>query len=239
MRFRYQIVPNILTFATDDLSGVFTIHMTVQAVVFFGADGTGKTTQANLLIAQLSGRGFKTKKAWIRGRHTIAFFLSQILIKVGFPHLLSQPNTIGGKIVDTRCIAGKWIWALIEFVSVLPLIIRRIYIPLLMGYVVVAERYVVDTVVYNEFFIGQSFKPFAKILLRMIPKHSQIVHLDASKVDVISRRSDDVLLEDFVDYQLQRYRKFALRLGAITINTSFQSIDVVSERILNNFLSSN
>lgn len=210
--------------------------MTRKAVIFFGTDGTGKTTQANLLVSKLNARGLKAKKAWIRGRHSLAFFISRFMFSLGDTHYFPHPSAVGGKILDTRNIRGKWIWAMIEFVSVIPLIIKRVYIPLMFGYVVVAERYVVDTIVYNEFFIGSSFNPFAKVLLHMIPKGSEIVHLDALKSDVMSRKSTDIFSEKFVDYQLKRYRSFATLLGALSVNSSAQSVDSICNCIFQKFL---
>ena len=68
--------------------------------------------------------------------------------------------------------------------------ITRVYMPLLLGYHVVAERYVIDTIVYNQFFIGESFNPYTSILLRMIPKDALLIHMDANIEDVLKRREE-------------------------------------------------
>ncbi len=202
-----------------------------RVVVFFGSDGTGKTTQAQLLMKEFRDRGYKVSRAWIRGRHSLAFFISRLLLKLGFKGYFVAPYAPGGKILDSRTLKGKRIWSLIEFVSVVPLIIRRMYVPLLLGYKVVAERYVVDTVIYNSYYLGSSFDFYARILMHMIPKGSLIVHMDASLNDVMSRRTDDLVSEKFIEYQLTSYRKYANVLHALSINSSALGIEEIRKEI--------
>ena len=40
----------------------------------------------------------------------------------------------------------------------LPLILLKMSFPLLLGYFVTAERFLIDTVVFNRFYIGKDFK---------------------------------------------------------------------------------
>ncbi|MFQ5888111.1 MAG: hypothetical protein ACE5HY_05390, partial [Candidatus Hydrothermarchaeales archaeon] len=128
-------------------------------MIFFGADGTGKSTQAEILLKEFKGRGVKSRKAWIRARHSLAYIISQILLKLGYKSILVAGESSNDKILDPRLLPAKWLWSLIEFISVIPWMITRVYIPSLLGYHIVAERYVIDTIVYNQFFIGDSFNP--------------------------------------------------------------------------------
>jgi thymidylate kinase len=204
----------------------------IRTVYFFGSDGTGKTTQAQLLTEELHRNCIKTRRAWIRGRHSFAFAISMILLWLGYKEFIPFEGAPGGKILDPRRLPAKKLWCLLEFVSVVPLILVRIYIPRLLGYYVVAERYVVDSIVYNEYFLGRSFDVYAKILLHMIPNQSLAVHLDASREDVLARRENGILSESFIDYQLREYRYFARALSALSINSSITSIDLVHKLIL-------
>ena len=202
-----------------------------KTVIFFGADGTGKTTQVTLLLKEFRRRGLKARKAWIRARHSLSYIISQLLIKLGYRSTLTTQNNHKTKILDPRTLPAKWLWSLLEFVSVLPWIITRLYIPLLQGYYVVAERYVIDTIVYNQYFIGRSFNTYAKILLRMIPKDALLIHLDAYRQDVFKRRKGEILSENFIDYQLKQYRHIASQLNALSINTSDRCVEAVSKII--------
>lgn len=203
-----------------------------RVVVFFGSDGTGKTTQAELLAKRFNEEGYKVSRAWIRGRHSIAFFISQLLLKLGYKGYFIAPYAPGGKILDSRTLREKRLWSLIEFVSVVPLIIRRMYLPLILGRNIIAERYVLDTIVYDNYYIGSPFRMYAKILLHMIPKDSLLVHLDASESDVMSRRVDDLVSKRFIEYQLESYRAMASRLHALSINTSVEGIEEANKRII-------
>ena len=202
-----------------------------RVVIFFGSDGTGKTTQARILARELAQRGIKVSKAWIRGRHSLAFYLSQLLLKLGYQGFVIAPYAPTGKILDSRTLPGKRIWSLIEFISVVPLVIRRMYLPLLQGRSVIAERYVIDTIVYNRYYIGSRFDIYARILLHLIPKDSIIIHLDATEKDVFDRRKDDLMSRTFIEFQLRSYRSFARSLNALSINTSIESIDGASKLI--------
>jgi thymidylate kinase len=202
-----------------------------KVIVFFGSDGTGKSTQAALLIEKLEKRGFKTKRVWIRGRHSLAFFVSQVLLKLGYQSYIAAPDAPAGKILDSRKLPCKRLWSLIEFLSIAPLVFRRVYIPLTFGSSIVAERFVIDSIVYNSYFIGKEFDPYAKILLHMIPGNALLIHLDASREDVLSRRSGEIFSVDFIDFQLGQYRIFARKLHALSIDSSTNSIEKTSEII--------
>jgi thymidylate kinase len=201
---------------------------TIRAIVFFGADGTGKTTQARLLTKELGKRGFRVKRAWIRGRHTLAFLISHFLLKLGYRGYIIA----GIRVLDSRTLPGKKLWSMIEFASVVPLIIMRVYLPLLLGRTIIAERFVIDTIVYNDYYIGAPFKIYERILFRMIPSGSILVHFDASENDLMIRRPEGVVSKQFMKYQLERYRLIASRLQALSINTSEQGIDEANKRIM-------
>lgn len=202
-----------------------------KAVIFFGADGTGKSTHAAILLKELKRRGLKARKAWIRARHSLAYMVSQTLTKLGCKSTLTIQNSLKTEILDPRTLTAKWFWSLLEFLSVIPWIITRLYLPLLLGYHVIAERYVVDTVVYNQYFIGDSFNIYAKILLRMMPKDALLIHMDAEKQDILRRREGDVLPKNFIDYQLTQYRFLASKINALCVNTSHNDIAEVSKII--------
>jgi thymidylate kinase len=202
---------------------------TPRAIIFFGSDGTGKTTQANILVGKLRGRGIRTKKTWIRGRHTLAFIVSKVLQKLNQERPVTPDRYYLWFLLDTGETIRTRVWSLLEFVSVVPLVIYRMYVPLLLGYRVVAERYVVDTVIFNQYYVGHSFDSYGRILMRMVPKNSLFIHLDGSERDILRRRSEDGTPLAFVEYQLRNYRSLASTLHALTINTSLNDIEATAE----------
>src|SRR5437016_9013622 len=128
--------------------------MVPKLVSFFGPDGAGKSTQVRILVNRLGPAGLRVKKVWIRSPHTLAFIVSRLLFRLGLYRVAVNPFGLGAKqpLVYPQSLS-KGIWAFIETISVLPLILLRVYLPLWMGYRLVAERYVVDTIVTISYFI--------------------------------------------------------------------------------------
>src|SRR4030042_3115690 len=114
-------------------------------VHFFGPDGSCKTTHVEILINAFRKEEPRVKKIWLRSPHTLAFLLWRLFVKIGFYRTVSNPF---GDFIKLPAVNHKkslrTIWALTEFFSVLPLIIR-IKFSMLRGYKCVAERYILDT----------------------------------------------------------------------------------------------
>lgn len=125
----------------------------------------------------------------------------------------------------------RWFWAAIELVSVLPLILYLVYFRLFLGYVLVAERYVIDTVVTIAYFIddmGFLYSPIAGALLSCIPKNSVCVYLDSSYDTMIKRRGYDVEVRSFIEFQRKAYGILANHLEVPVIDTSRLSVQETS-----------
>jgi len=195
-----------------------------KSIIFFGPDGAGKTTLAQLLVSYFQSKGNRSKIAWMRARHSIAFFLAKFLKKMGYVRIVKSPNgCISYRIFDPSLLPKmKQLWYGIEFVSILPWIITRVYVPRLFGYVVVSERYVVDTVVYLDYWLGggtmNSF--LSKVLLCLIPKDSVMVHMDAETNVLLQRRPEDYVNKDFIVFQRNAYKAFAKSLNAFSVDTT-------------------
>ncbi len=191
-----------------------------KVIVFFGSDGAGKTTQANYLLEYLYTQKCRPKLAWIRGRHLLAFVLAYFFVKLGYRHL-----RVGGKqeVFDPNLLPRlKALWGVIELTSVIPWALFRVHLPRLLGYTVVAERYLVDTVVYLSYWLGEGYLHSfgARLLLGLIPAGSMLFHFDADTRVLLERAKDDVVTEDFIIFQHRVYLVLARMLGAITIDTA-------------------
>jgi len=209
-----------------------------RLVVFFGPDGSGKTTQAKLLTSYFIKRGYKVKQVWIRSNHSLAALVSKIFIILGYFRIAFSPDGDAYKIFDIRFLPKlKKIWCFLEFLSVLPWILFKVNFPLLLGYVVIADRYLVDTVVTIAYsFTDTNFISgfIAKVLLRMIPHNSFFIHLDANTKIILRRRNVERIQRDFIEFQKKWYTLFALSFGALSINTSNKKVYNTFNEIIEN-----
>ena len=204
-------------------------------IILYGPDGVGKSTQIDILAKQLTADGHTVKKVWLRGPHTMAFLLSRILIKAGRTRHLSNPF---GRVKTLPDIGTnpliKQLWALTEFVSVLPLLVIRVILPLKLGYHVLADRYVLDVVVSTAFYINDpNFirHKISNILMGFIPTSSVLIHLDADYDTLIKRRGNLVEPESFIDFQKNGYALLSQRVPTHYIDTSKLTVDETSEAI--------
>lgn len=145
-----------------------------RIIIFFGPDGSGKTTQAGLLSDQLKSRGFSVKQIWMRSLHTLAFLISRIA-----QQFLKLNDVYEFR---SKYVRHSNLWYLVEFVSIIPVILFRVYLPLLRGHIVVADRLVIDWIVsvaywtHNPPFINSHWADFA---LTLIPKDAIMIYIDA------------------------------------------------------------
>lgn len=206
-----------------------------KAVLFFGPDGVGKTTQARLLIRYLRFRKSRPWWVWIRGRHSLAFLLACFFTKLGYYKIVKTSRGTKHKVFDPQLLPKlHLLWGIIEFVSVLPWILLRVYLPIFLGYTIVAERYVVDTVVYLSYWLGYDFLQgfLAKILLNFIPKDSVLIHFDAETQLLLKRIQNDTVTKDFVVFQRRVCYILAKMLNAVTIDTSKSDVKQTFQQIL-------
>ena len=118
--------------------------------------------------------------------------------------------------------------------SVLPLILFRVCFPSIMGYTLVAERYVADTIVTVAYFIGDKsfcYGKMARLLLRFIPRDSIIIHLDADYKSILKRRGELVDPQSFIEFQREGYRIMEKMVRAKRIDTSNTDAQYIATQI--------
>lgn len=203
---------------------------------FFGPDGSGKSTHARILANHLKRNGIKVKVVWIKSHHTFSFIILKILTKITPSPIDFNSNELITQIrAISNSLLGRSIWSLIEFVSIMPCIILHVYLPLAMGRVIVAERYVVDSVVSIAYSVDDpNFTTgfIARLLLRFIPKDSLLFHLDSTYEETMRRRGLNADPEEYIRFQRNMYGMLSKSLSALTINTSRLSIEKTAELIV-------
>lgn len=207
-------------------------------IMFFGPDAVGKSTQVQLLTRYLRSQKCPTLRVWIRGRHSIAFLLANFFVRLGYYRTVTVPSGVVYRVFDPHFLPKlQHIWGLIEFVSLLPWIILKVYLPKILGYTIVAERYVVDTVVYLSYWLGYDFLQsfLTKVLLSFIPQDSVLIHLNA-ETEVLLERLEriryDVATQDYIVFQRRVYCILSKMLKATTIDTSRCSEKETFQRIV-------
>ncbi len=198
-------------------------------ICFFGPDGSGKTSLARTLATYLQGKGCKTKISWMRGSHTIASVIARFLKK--FIIFKGENNPYYQITIPKKFLP---IWKLIEFISVIPIILLRFIIPNLLGFIVIAERYVPDFIVWVTLTTDdpQYYNSFVSRFLSALALNSKArVYVTAEYRELIKRRADIDFL--FLQRQLTLYEKLAKILNAFTLDTTNKSVEESSEILLN------
>lgn len=195
-------------------------------IYFFGPDGSGKTTLARLLIYELRRRGIRVKYSWMRGSHTFASLLSRFLSR--FICFRGEFNPWYGINIPNRMIK---LWCFLEYISALPIILLKYVIPSFLGYTIVADRYVLDLVVWfnlitsdNNVFVRSLFGRHL-ISLALNCKHRFFIVADLR--DLIERGGGETA---WLRVQLHLYR--SLNIHSYTIDTTHKNPEVSFKEVL-------
>jgi thymidylate kinase len=225
-------------------------------IAFFGPDGAGKSTQAELLVHYLESKGFKVKKAWVRSTHTVAYLLWLVFyklnlcedrsgflkkMKTGFavsylnedPYGAVSPITMSPPRLKGRF--SYFLWSVIELLGIVPVVIFQVYVPLLLGRVVVAERFVIDSIASIAYFLGdQDFSNSwqASFLLGLVPKGTVFVFVDADYATILQRRHAVAGPMEYTEFHRRLYFDLSQRVGAHYVDASKVSIENANRMIL-------
>ena len=189
-----------------------------------------------MLVEELKRNGIKTRKLWLRSLHTLAFMISKLAM-----HLLHLDSVYEFRAKYSHKPSFRRIWYVIEFISILPIIMLRFRLPLICGYTVVAERYVIDWIVslsyvsHNELMLDNLL---ARTVLKFIPKGSTLIYIDAP-YEVIYSRGRRIDSREFIEFQRSLYGKIARLLNATVVDTSDKNIREVHDLIYHHTLGVN
>jgi thymidylate kinase len=207
--------------------------MRYRLVYFFGPDGTGKTTQADLVALYLRRRGVRVLRATVKQHHTLSYLLLRLLRNNDADYL--RVNYFGFDDATSQRIRRPW--KVLELFSLMPAIVYRVLLPQFLGYTVVCDRYVIDTVVVLSYFLKDRHfvsGNAAKLLVRLIPKHALLIHLDTNTKTILARKRDEPLTRELVDYYRNAYYDTVqlFSLPVVTIDTTYASVEAVQQKVL-------
>ena len=196
-------------------------------ICFFGPDGSGKTSLAKTLAKHLGTKGFKVKFSWMRGTHTFAYVLAQVLSR--FNTFNGPDNPYYGISIPKKFTR---IWQIIEFISVMPVILLRIILPSVAGYCVVSERCIPDFLAWIS--VTTNDKNYldrieAKFLLALSAKSNLKVFIVADLNTLLIRRGESNI--GFINSQLKQYMEIAQIIDAFILDTTGKDVTNSSEQI--------
>jgi len=197
-------------------------------ICLFGPDGSGKTTLAKALARKLEGHSFNVRISWMRGTHTLASMLARFLSK--FATFKGSNNPYYGISIPSHI---KRVWQLIEFISALPVLLLRFMLPNLLGYTVIAERYIPDFLVWVVITTDDPSylsSISASFLLALALRAKAKIYVKADLQKLVERRID--MDPFFIMKQLILYEKLAEGMNSLTLDTTNRSIDESMDSLL-------
>jgi len=202
-----------------------------KMIYFFGSDGTGKTEHANLTSSYLRKNGYRTWRATVKQHHTFAYLFLSLLRKSNEQEInyYGFKGDIGRKI--------RTPWKILELVSLVPAIFYRVILPSLLGYIVVCDRYVIDTLVTLSYFLkepGITSGTCAKLLTRLIPNRSILIYLEADTAVILKRKKDEPLTKQLIEHYKRGYENIVKLSGLriIILDTSTATVEEVQDSVL-------
>lgn len=195
-------------------------------IVLMGIDGTGKSTQTNLLFKHLMGCGIKVKN----------IYAGNTGIKMGAKHsfYLSQPLDI----LVNRLFACKSIYhnrllffyKILDFLNYLLLVLPKVLFYRTLGYTIITDRYVYDYIL-STLVAGTYSSILSRLLVYLAPCPSLVILLYMNPNLTHLRKHEVKTLSEITLCSIL-YRKFQQLIKAETINAE-ASIEKVSSELFN------
>jgi hypothetical protein len=169
------------------------------------------------MASDLNVRGFKVRVVWMRGTHLLARSLAGFFSR--FDSFKGLDNPFFNITIPTSL---RRVWQLIEFISFLPIFFLRYTIPRAFGYFVIADRFLIDFVVWitlttNSPEYSEKFE--ARFLLALNRKISSNFYVFAEEYELLKRKNDMPL--KFLIEQKNLYSKLSNRIDAQKLDTTF------------------
>jgi dTMP kinase len=207
-----------------------------KVVAICGIDGSGKTTQVELLSKYLASRNVKFKRLWFRWVAFLSYPFLALCRLLGYTKwkTVSRSNVRYAErnFYRNRALAKLWPWlftldALIY--SVLQIKARRIF-----GYTILCDRFIPDIIVdmiceTKDYQLPKRL--IGRLLFSLIPKNSKLIVIDVAE-NIAYDRKHDVPNIDYLKERRKLYLTLAKTLRMPVIDGE-REVCKVHEDILN------
>jgi thymidylate kinase len=188
-------------------------------VTFSGVDGSGKSTQVDLLEKSFEKINVAVLRIRSRWRPVLSLPLLVIMKRLGY----ARVHRAGGVyIVETRLPSRGGLTSLWCILTQVENIVKtgvKVVFPLLLGRTVICDRYALDMVVDGMagFHDPPDHTRLGFQLLRLLPKPNFAFFMDIDPEVAFKRKPDLPGLEDYVE-RLRLYRKLSSHWGVAIVN---------------------
>jgi thymidylate kinase len=213
-------------------------------IVLMGLDGSGKTTQAELVSKWLNEKGTPAEVVWMRGES----YLTLPILKIGKALLRAPKEAKRGDGVHAggdyeKYVSSKQslfknrvlraIWRALTVFD-LYLSVRFAFLKLARSTrVIVLDRYVYDTFIDIESAFGgkgtELDRLLASRLLRLFPRPEKVILIEISPEEAMQRK-DDIPSIRYLEERHGLYDRVARAVGAVRIDGT-ESIEEVNLRL--------
>ncbi len=206
-----------------------------KLICIIGPDGTGKSTQVNLLIYSLREKGINYEYRWLRFHHLFSLPILVLARLMGLSEVKTLEN--GDKIGYHYFYKSKIIsqlYSLLLFLDTVIFTIVKVYIPLkVLNKNIVCDRFIYDTLIdlmvsTRNFDLYRSTT--GKRFLSVLPKNSGSLMLIADENTLRDRR-EDIKYDMNLNLKINLYKKLAQKYKIPVINSNLP-VNEVNMQIL-------
>ncbi|MDH7508579.1 MAG: hypothetical protein QHH00_04180 [Methanomassiliicoccales archaeon] len=187
--------------------------MKPRLICIIGPDGTGKTTQAKLLVEKLRKKEVDCDYKWMRFHH---FFSLPVLALARLMGLSEVKTSKNGRIIGYHYFyKSKMISKLytgLLFLDTLSFTMMKVYIPMkLLKKTVVCDRFIHDTLIDLAVSTGDKSvynSKMGKLFIKLIPEDAKTFMLITDE-DVLRERREDVMEDKTLEIKIDLYMRLA------------------------------